>query len=227
VSISIPGSEILTETLDIISQSLTIPVLVILLVMFIISALTIGTVIAEYSSRKNISIEKLKKMIYNIHQANTVDELKNIISNSQLPKSQKVVLDDIASSQSLSDNSREILARKLVENEEEKIDVKLRRTDIITRIGPTLGLMGTLIPLGPGLAALGSGDINTLASSLTVAFNTTIVGIGSGALCYFIGKIRSSWYDKYLSDLDALSDAILDTMKRKNFNKNEYRDLDG
>jgi len=227
VSISIPGSEILTGTLDIISQSLTIPVLVILLVMFIISALTIGTVIAEYSSRKNISIEKLKKMIYNIHQANTVDELKNIISNSQLPKSQKVVLDDIASSQSLSDNSREILARKLVENEEEKIDVKLRRTDIITRIGPTLGLMGTLIPLGPGLAALGSGDINTLASSLTVAFNTTIVGIGSGALCYFIGKIRSSWYDKYLSDLDALSDAILDTMKRKNFNKNEYRDLDG
>lgn len=227
MSISVPGSEILTETLDIISQSLTIPVLVILLVMFIISALTIGTVIAEYSSRKNISIEKLKKMIYNIHQANTVDELKNIISNSQLPKSQKVVLDDIASSQSLSDNSREILARKLVENEEEKIDVKLRRTDIITRIGPTLGLMGTLIPLGPGLAALGSGDINTLASSLTVAFNTTIVGIGSGALCYFIGKIRSSWYDKYLSDLDALSDAILDTMKRKNFNKNEYRDLDG
>lgn len=227
MSISIPGSEILTGTLDIISQSLTIPVLVILLVMFIISALTIGTVIAEYSSRKNISIEKLKKMIYNIHQANTVDELKNIISNSQLPKSQKVVLDDIASSQSLSDNSREILARKLVENEEEKIDVKLRRTDIITRIGPTLGLMGTLIPLGPGLAALGSGDINTLASSLTVAFNTTIVGIGSGALCYFIGKIRSSWYDKYLSDLDALSDAILDTMKRKNFNKNEYRDLDG
>lgn len=227
MSISVPGSEILTGTLDIISQSLTIPVLVILLVMFIISALTIGTVIAEYSSRKNISIEKLKKMIYNIHQANTVDELKNIISNSQLPKSQKVVLDDIASSQSLSDNSREILARKLVENEEEKIDVKLRRTDIITRIGPTLGLMGTLIPLGPGLAALGSGDINTLASSLTVAFNTTIVGIGSGALCYFIGKIRSSWYDKYLSDLDALSDAILDTMKRKNFNKNEYRDLDG
>lgn len=227
MSLSIPGSEILTGTLDLISQSLTIPVLVILLIMFIISALTIGTVIAEYSSRKNISIDKLKKMIYNIHQANTVDELKNIINNSQLPKSQKVVLDDIASSQSLNDNSREILARKLVDNEEEKIDIKLRRTDIITRIGPTLGLMGTLIPLGPGLAALGSGDINTLASSLTVAFNTTIVGIGSGALCYFIGKIRSSWYDKYLSDLDALSDALLDTMKRENFNKIEYSDLDG
>ena len=89
----------------------------------------------------------------------------------------------------------------------------LQKTDIITRIGPTLGLMGTLIPMGPGLAALGAGDINTLASSLTVAFNTTIVGIGSGALCYFIGKVRSGWYDRYLSDLDALIDAVLDRMK--------------
>ena len=79
--------------------------------------------------------------------------------------------------------------------------------------------MGTLIPLGPGLAALGSGDINTLAGSLTVAFNTTIVGIGSGALAYVIGKIRGSWYDKYLSDLDALSDEVLDYMNRKEENQ--------
>ncbi len=112
-------------------------------------------------------------------------------------------------------NSREALARKLVEYEEEKIDKTLQKTDIITRVGPTLGLMGTLIPMGPGLAALGAGDVNTLAESLTLAFNTTIVGIGSGALCYVIGKIRSGWYDRYLSDLDALSDAVLDYMNKQ------------
>ena len=75
-----------------------------------------------------------------------------------------------------------------------------------------MGLMGTLIPMGPGLAALGAGDINTLATSLTLAFNTTIVGIGSGALCYVLGKIRKSRYDRYLADLDALTDAVLDYM---------------
>ena len=91
----------------------------------------------------------------------------------------------------------------------------MQKTDIITRVGPTLGLMGTLIPMGPGLAALGAGDVNTLAESLTVAFNTTIVGIGSGALCYVVGKIRTSWYDRYLSDLDALSDAVLDYMNNQ------------
>ena len=220
MAMTMPGGEILTGALDIISQSLTIPVLIILLAIFIISAITIGAMIAEYSSRKEISIEKIQELIYNIHSAGSVGELKNIINRSQLPNAQKKVLNDIANSESLNNNSREILARKLVENEEEKIDKKLRRTDVITRIGPTLGLMGTLIPLGPGLAALGSGDINTLASSLTVAFNTTIVGIGSGALCYFMGKIRGSWYDKYLSDLDALSDAVLDNMNRKHLDEN-------
>ena len=88
------------------------------------------------------------------------------------------------------------------------------KTDIITRIGPTLGLMGTLIPMGPGLAALGSGDIITLAQSLTVAFNTTIVGIGSGAVCYIISRIRRRWYEEYLSTLDSLSDCVLDYMNK-------------
>lgn len=215
----VPGGEILTGALDLISQSLTIPVLIILLVIFLLALITIGATIAEYSSRKVMSVDKIKELIYDIHEAGSVSELKIIINNSQLPDSQKIILDNIANSESLNNNSREILARKLVESEEEKIDKKLRRTDIITRIGPTLGLMGTLIPLGPGLAALGSGDINTLAGSLTVAFNTTIVGIGSGALAYVIGKIRGSWYDKYLSDLDALSDEVLDYMNRKEENQ--------
>ena len=151
-------------------------------------------------------------MIYDINAAESVEALQNVISNAKIPKAQKKVLDEIASSQSLGAPSREALARKLFEYEEEKTMDSLKRTDIITRIGPTLGLMDTLIPMGPGLAALGAGDINTLASSLTVAFNTTIVGIGSGALCYVIGKIRSGWYDRYLSDLDALIDAVLDKM---------------
>ncbi len=118
-------------------------------------------------------------------------------------------------SETLDSDSREALARKLVEHEEEKIDKSLRNTDIITRVGPTLGLMGTLIPLGPGLAALGAGDVNTLADALTIAFDTTVVGIGSGALCYFISKIRRGWYDQYLSDLDALSDAVLFFMNKQ------------
>ena len=212
MALNIPGGEFLTGSLDVISQSLTIPVLVILLVIVIISIIALGGIIAEYTSRRKVPVGTIRDLIYEINSAGSVEELKNVISNAKIPKSQRKVLNEIASSQSLGKTSREALARKLFEFEEEKTLDKLKKTDIITRIGPTLGLMGTLIPMGPGLAALGAGDINTLASSLTVAFNTTIVGIGSGALCYVIGKIRSGWYDRYLSDLDALIDSVLDYM---------------
>ena len=215
MALNIPGGEFLTGSLDVISQSLTIPVLVILLVIVIISIISLGGVIAEYTSRKKVPIGTIRDLIYDINNASSVDDLKNVIANAKIPKAQKKALTEIANSESLGKDSREALARKLFEFEEEKTMSNLQKTDIITRIGPTLGLMGTLIPMGPGLAALGAGDINTLASSLTVAFNTTIVGIGSGALCYVIGKIRSGWYDRYLSDLDALIDAVLDYMNKQ------------
>ena len=210
--LNIPGGEFLTGSLDVISQSLTIPVLVILIIIVIISIITLGGVIAEYTSRRKVPVGVIRDLIYEINASQSIEDLKNVINNAKIPKAQRKVLLEIASSTQLGDASREALARKLFEFEEEKTLNSLQKTDIITRIGPTLGLMGTLIPMGPGLAALGAGDINTLASSLTVAFNTTIVGIGSGALCYFIGKIRSGWYDRYLSDLDALIDAVLDYM---------------
>ena len=64
----VPGGEILTGALDLISQSLTIPVLIILLVIFLLALITIGATIAEYSSRKVMSVDKIKELIYYIHE---------------------------------------------------------------------------------------------------------------------------------------------------------------
>jgi Biopolymer transport proteins len=69
--------------------------------------------------------------------------------------------------------------------------------------------MGTLIPMGPGLAALGSGDIVTLSNAIIVAFDTTVVGIGAGALAYVISKIRRRWYSEYIANIDVLTDVVL------------------
>lgn len=210
----IPGSELLAATLNVVSQSLQIPVIIFLLIFAIFAVFAFGGLISDYKTRVRLTRNYKEELIFSLVNAEGVSELKNIIKGSKIYDSQKEVLLKIADSHSLSDESREAWALNLIEEEEVVMAKSLEKVDIVTRIGPTLGLMGTLIPMGPGLAALGAGDINTLASSLTVAFNTTIVGIGSGALCYFIGKIRSSWYDRYLSDLDALIDAVLDYMNR-------------
>ena len=214
MNMTLPYTNLITGTMDVISQSLTIPVLIILSIMFIITVVMLGMVISEYTSRKRASVETISKLIYDINNAISIDELARIVNNSTLPQSQKKVMNNIIQAHSLSELSREALARRLVETEEEKTENTLQKTDIITKIGPTLGLMGTLIPMGPGLAALGAGDITTLAQSLTVAFDTTIVGIGSGALAYVLSKVRRGWYEHYLSDLDALTDALLDKMGR-------------
>ncbi len=211
---TVPGSEVITSILNMISQSLQIPVVIFLVIFAVFAVLTLGGLVSEYTSRKKIPIDSLEKIIYSISNAGSAEELKNLIKNAKIYESQKVVLIKVLRSKSLTKESRQTLARKLIEFEENKLGKKIERTDIVTKIGPTLGLMGTLIPMGPGLAALGAGDVNTLANAIIVAFDTTVVGIGSGAVAYFVSKIRRRWYEEYLSDLDSLTDALLDKLNQ-------------
>ena len=210
---TVPGSEMITSGLNMISQSLQIPVIIFLMLFAIFAVITLGGLIAEYTSRRKISIDSLEKIIYAISNAGSYDEILSIVKNAGIYESQKAILIKVLRANTLSNEARHTLAKKLIEAEENKFAKKIERTDIVTRIGPTLGLMGTLIPMGPGLAALGAGDVNTLASAIIVAFDTTVVGIGSGAVAYVVSKIRRRWYEEYLSDLDALIDAILDKLK--------------
>ena len=79
---------------------------------------------------------------------------------------------------------------------------RIERADIIARVGPMLGLMGTLIPLGPGLAALGDGDLDTLGKAVLVAFDTTVLGLLVGIVGFVVGRLRRRWYDRLLSALE-------------------------
>lgn len=211
---TIPGSEILTSTLNMISQSLQIPVIIFLVIFAVFAVLAIGGLVAEYTSRKKVTPDLIEELIYSISNAASLDEIKNIIKNAKIYESQKVVLIKILRSNELTPESRHALAKKLIEFEENKFSKTIEKTDVVTRIGPTLGLMGTLIPMGPGLAALGAGDVNTLANAIIVAFDTTVVGIGAGAVAYFVSKVRRRWYEEYLSNLDAIADALLDKLNQ-------------
>ena len=83
---------------------------------------------------------------------------------------------------------------------------RLERVDLLARSGPILGLMGTLIPLGPGLSALGNGDLSQLATAMTVAFDTTVVGLVIGLLAYIVGRVRRRWFEHYWYELDAIEE---------------------
>ncbi|HSI22258.1 MAG TPA: MotA/TolQ/ExbB proton channel family protein [Methylophilaceae bacterium] len=82
---------------------------------------------------------------------------------------------------------------------------RLERADFLARIPPMLGLMATIIPLGPGLAALGQGQPAQLAAAVTTAFDATVLGLIAGIIGLIVGKMRRRWYEDVLENLERVS----------------------
>ncbi|PSL10976.1 outer membrane transport energization protein ExbB [Marinobacterium halophilum] len=80
---------------------------------------------------------------------------------------------------------------------------RIDRADFITRIAPMLGLMGTLIPLGPGLSALGDGELSILTTAMTVAFDTTVIGLLTGIVGFVLARLRRRWYDQLITRMES------------------------
>ena len=210
----IQGTETLTSLIHIISESLLTPVVVILVISIIIVILSFGGLINEYISRKPIKSKDLEILVRNVSFSQGVSQMKGEIESSNLFNYQKEVLLRIADNHDIGSDARKALASELISAEETKLIKKTNKTDILVKVGPILGLLGTLIPLGPGLAALGSGDISTLAQSLTIAFDTTVTGLTVGAVAYLISKYKKQWYESDLIDLETIAEAELETINK-------------
>ncbi|OPX58164.1 MAG: hypothetical protein A4E25_01821 [Methanobacterium sp. PtaB.Bin024] len=208
------GSEILTNLLYLISQSLLIPVIIILVVFITYAVLSLGGFLTEKFSRSKFDVNKTEKLIRAISKSSTPEEMKEKVSDSELADDHKEILIKIISNYDIGPLARKALATKLAEEEELQYSSITQKTDILVRLGPTMGLMGTLIPLGPGLGALGSGDINTLAQSLMVAFDTTVTGLAAGSIGFIISRYRKKWYTDELSILEAIVEATLEGLDK-------------
>ncbi len=103
----------------------------------------------------------------------------------------------------------DITVENLLQHTELNMISELNRIKMIVRIGPSLGLMGTLIPMGTGLSSLSSGDITRLSSSLIIAFTTTVVGLALGVIAYFYSIIKERWIKEDIMYIEVITEAFM------------------
>ena len=85
---------------------------------------------------------------------------------------------------------------------------RLERTRILVRLGPMLGLMGTLIPLSPALVGLATGNVQELSDNLVTAFSVTVIGLLIGGLAFLASIVRDRLYSQDISDMEYLLELL-------------------
>ena len=96
----------------------------------------------------------------------------------------------------------------MLQKETAALQASLDTLRIFIKTGPALGLIGTLIPMSTGLAALGKGNINSLSADLVVAFTTTVVGLFIGVSSYFIYMVRKRWIEEDVRNIEFATEIL-------------------
>lgn len=95
---------------------------------------------------------------------------------------------------------------RLLQGAELAVAKSLDRIRFVIKVGPALGLMGTLIPMGISLAALAEGNIPKMAGSMVTAFTATVAGLGCGVVAYLIALVREKWLRDDIREMEYLTE---------------------
>ncbi len=89
----------------------------------------------------------------------------------------------------------------LLDRTEAALKKRIDRIRTWVKLGPALGLAGTLIPLGAALQAVGVNNMQVLSDRLTVAFGSTVLGLTAGVIAMVISSYYERWYALDLAEL--------------------------
>ena len=189
-----------------ISSSLLYPVMVLLIVLVVWMVVFAGGFFAEWIGRK-----RLKKSVDITQHLRVIQRQKKLPEDVEkhLPLHVRVYVQKLILLLQNRDDFFQEKVEALIQEKEMKLMKEVDRTRLIVRIGPSLGLMGTLIPMGIGLAALTQGNIAQMSSSLIIAFTTTVVGLSIGILAYLFTTIKSRWVQEDIRDIELITEAMV------------------
>jgi len=197
--------ETLSNVLYWLSNGLFVPVMLGTVIMFIYSLILSGYF---YGNVKEYFI--YKKMVRQHMLKADVQQLSHLQLTSPKSEILPFVGDVIAAR-----HSKAAMERVLTDFEL-KSDLALGRYKTLSKLGPILGLLGTLIPMGPALAGLGQGDVASMSWNMQVAFSTTVIGLFSGTIGFLMMQPKQRMLVSYLYDLEFLVNHFIEQNEAAN-----------
>lgn len=192
--------EIISKALFGIANSLLIPDIVLLIVFFLRALILVGGTYNKFMVRRKdakVFDETIKSLT-----PEGLDHLRQLLPEKHRSPFTAYLADILANNDS-EDYSDYILTR--YETEVQK-DVNLSR--LLTKLGPVLGLVGTLISMSPALVGLSTGDISGMAYNMQVVFASTVVGLVISAVGLFTCQLKQRWYANDVNNLDRVCRVI-------------------
>ena len=169
-----------------ISTGLLVPVIILLLVLFGRALLLLGTFFGQYMNMRKLHGTVIAEM-----ENLTVDNVSSL--STRLPvQTFSLLLSYIHRMLNAQGSHAQI--NRLLSQYEIAADKEMGISKTLSKLGPVLGLMGTLIPMGPALVGLSTGDIASMAYNMQVAFATTVVGLFSGAVGVVTLQVKKRWH---------------------------------
>lgn len=189
------------------ASAMLYPVVILLILTIALSLGLIGEFISEYAKRhRNVKeLEHIGRSVQeNVKNSSYDDAASHLL---KIDQNQLVTSFAHDAAEHLKNNALSSIDW-LSEEYEVRMTKRLEQTKIMSTVAPMLGLMGTLIPLGPALIGLAQGDILQLANNLMIAFATTVLGLFAGIVGYVLTLVRKRWYWQDMADIDYLVDSM-------------------
>jgi biopolymer transport protein ExbB/TolQ len=184
--------EIINKVLYWLSTGLLVPTVTVLVFLFIKALLLLGSFYGLYTDR--LKLQKSLKPVLQVLE-DTPAEYQAHCEVVEDRGAGKVV-------RKLVKTESAAVQEKLLADYEMACEKDLAQSKVLAKMGPVLGLMGTLIPMGPALVGLASGDIASMSENMQVAFATTVVGLVVGAIGYFTLQVKQRWYNEDFNNLE-------------------------
>ena len=187
----------ISKILFLVSDSLLIPDIIVLLVLFVRALLLVGSFynrfITKYKNDKQLneairtltpeSAEQLKALLPARDNALYTQYLRDILSH--IPD--------------------EAYYDYMISNFENEGEKDIATSKLLAKVGPVLGLIGTLIAMSPALTGRSTGDISKMASNMQVVFATTVVGLVISLVGLVTLQFKQRWYSKEINNLEYVS----------------------